>query len=45
MGDYQEAALATITAIPDTTIVLAFSDKKGVAAKDEITDFYDINVK
>ena len=43
MGDYQEAALATITAIPDTTIVLAFSDKKGVAAKDEITDFYDIN--
>lgn len=43
MGDYQEAALATITAVPDTTIVLAFSDKKGVAAKDEITDFDDIN--
>ena len=43
MGDYHEAVVAAITAIPDTTIVLGYSDKKAVAAEDEITPFAKFN--
>lgn len=43
MGDYHEAVVAAITAVPDTTIVLGYSDKKGVAAEDRITAFSKIN--
>ena len=43
MGDYHEAVVAAITAIPDTTIVLGYSDKKAVAAEDEISSFEKFN--
>ena len=44
MGDYQEAAIASINAIPDTTIVLGFTDKMAVAGVDEMSDkFTEVN--
>tara|TARA_B100001063_G_scaffold205613_1_gene200611 strand:+ start:445 stop:1563 length:1119 start_codon:yes stop_codon:yes gene_type:complete len=43
MGDYHEAVVAGITVIPNTTIVLGYSDKQAVAAEDEITAFSKIN--
>ena len=42
MGDYHEAVVAAITAIPDTTIVLGYSNQKAVADEDEIGDFEQI---
>lgn len=42
-GDYHEAVVAAITAIPDTTLVLAYSDKIGVAGYDGIEDFAKFN--
>ena len=43
LGDYNEAVVAAITAIPDTTLVLGFTDKQAFAAEDEIVLFDDIN--
>lgn len=44
-GDYHEAAVGVITAIPDTTLVLVYSDKVAVAGNDEISDFAKFNGK
>ncbi len=44
-GDYHEAVVASITAIPDTTIILAASDKVGVAGYDGISDFSKLSEK
>lgn len=44
-GDYHEAAVGVITAIPDTTLVLVYSDKVAVAGNDEIEDFAKFNGK
>ena len=41
MGDYHEAAIATITAVQDTTIVLAYSDKVAVAGFDEMSEKFE----
>lgn len=38
MGDYHEAAVVAISAVPNTTIVLGYSDKMAVAGVDEISD-------
>lgn len=42
-GDYHEAVVAVITAIPDTSLVLAYTDKIAVAGNDEISDFTKLN--
>jgi len=39
MGDYHESVVAAITAIPDTTIVLGYSNQFTAADEDEIGDF------
>ena len=41
MGDYHEAAVVAISAVPDTTIVLGYSDKMAVAGVDEISEKFD----
>ena len=43
MGDYHEAVVAAITAIPDTTIVLGYTNQKAFADEDEISDFTQVN--
>jgi hypothetical protein len=43
IGDYHEALVAAITAVPDTTIVLGYTDKMAVAAEDEITPYAKVN--
>jgi hypothetical protein len=44
MGDFHEAAVVAITAIPDTAVVLGYSNKKAVAGVDEVSeDFYKFN--
>lgn len=42
MGDYHESVVAAITAIPDTTIVLGYSNQFTAADEDEIGDFAQI---
>jgi len=42
MGDYHEAVVAAITAIPDTSIVLGYSNQFTAADEDEIGDFAQI---
>ncbi|MDY0051640.1 MAG: Opr family porin [Aliarcobacter sp.] len=42
MGDYHEAVVAAITAIPDTTIVLGYTNQIAFADEDEISDFEQI---
>lgn len=42
MGDYHEAVVAAITAIPDTTIVLGYSNQFTAADEDEIGNFTQI---
>ena len=37
MGDFHEAVVAAITAVPDTTIVLGYTDKMAVAGVDEVS--------
>lgn len=37
MGDFHEAVVAGITAVPDTTIVLGYTDKMAVAGVDEVS--------
>ena len=44
LGDYNEAVVVATTVIPDTTLVLGYTDKKAVAGVDEISDkFEDAN--
>ena len=50
MGDFHEAVVAGITAVPDTTIVLGYTDKIAVAGVDEVYekfsgDFNDDGIK
>lgn len=42
LGDYNEAAVIGITAIPDTTVVLGYTDRQAEAEEDEISDFEEI---
>ena len=42
IGDYHEAVVASITAIPDTSIVLGYSNQIAFADEDEISDFDQI---
>ena len=42
LGDYNEAIVAGITTIPNTTIVLGYSNQIAVADEDEIGDFAQI---
>ena len=42
LGDYNEGAMATITAIPDTTVVLAYSDRQAESGIDTTEDFEEI---
>jgi hypothetical protein len=39
LGDYNEAVVAAITAVPDTTIVLGYTNQQAAADEDEIGDF------
>ena len=41
MGDFHEAAVANIMAIPDTTIVLGYTQKIAVAGVDEISERFE----
>lgn len=43
MGDYQQAVIAEITAIPDTTIVLGYSQRKAESGIDLSEDFNKFN--
>ncbi len=43
MGDYHEAVVASVTAIPSTTIVAGYTDKIAVSGYDESRDFTDVN--
>jgi len=42
MGDYHESVMAEIVAIPDTTVVLGYSNQIAFADEDEIDDFVQI---
>lgn len=42
LGDYNEAVVAAITAIPDTTIVLGYTDKQAESGIDFSEDFEEI---
>ncbi|RXJ85916.1 Opr family porin [Arcobacter cloacae] len=41
MGDFHEAAVVAVTAIPDTTIVLGYSQKMAVAGVDEVSETFN----
>ncbi|MBP7741927.1 MAG: Opr family porin [Aliarcobacter sp.] len=43
LGDYNEAVVASITAIQDTTVVLGFTSRKAESGIDLSEDFSDIN--
>ncbi|MDZ7818948.1 MAG: Opr family porin [Aliarcobacter sp.] len=43
MGDYHEAVVAAITAIPDTTVVLGYTDRKAESGIDLSEDFHEFN--
>lgn len=43
LADYNEAVVAAITAVPDTTIVLGYTARKAESGIDLSEDFYDIN--
>ncbi|MDN5062880.1 Opr family porin [Aliarcobacter butzleri] len=43
LGDYHEAVVAGITAIPDTTIVVGYTDRKAESTSELSEDFHDIN--
>ncbi|MDD2895361.1 MAG: Opr family porin [Aliarcobacter sp.] len=45
LGDYNEAVVAAITAIPDTTIVLGYTDRKAESGIDLSQDFYVVTQK
>lgn len=43
LGDYNEAVVAAITAIPDTTVVLGYTERQAESGIDLSEDFSDIN--
>lgn len=43
LGDFNESVLASITAIPDTTITLAYTNEQTAADEDEIGNFTSVN--
>ena len=43
LGDYNEAVVAAITAIPDTTVVLGWADRQAESGIDTSEDFTDLN--
>lgn len=43
LGDYHEAVVAGITAIPDTTIVLGWTKRKSESTPEMSQDFYNLN--
>mgnify|MGYP000855983882 FL=1 len=45
IGDYNEAVVAAITAIPDTVIVLGYTDRQAESGFDKSTDFREITEK
>jgi hypothetical protein len=45
LGDYNEAVVAAITAVPDTTIVLGYTNQQAAADEDEIGKFTQITEK
>lgn len=42
LGDYNEAVVAGITAVPDTTIVLGYVNQQAAADEDQIDDFSEV---
>ncbi|WP_419774041.1 Opr family porin [Halarcobacter sp.] len=42
LGDYNEAVVAAITAVPDTTIVLGYTDRQAASDEDESSDFTEL---
>jgi len=42
LGDFNEAAVAAITTIPSTTLVLGYTTRQAVAGNDEISKFADV---
>lgn len=45
LGDYNQSVVAAITAIPDTTIVLGYTDEQAASGIDESTDFTEVTEK
>lgn len=45
LGDYNESVVAGITSIPDTTVVLGYTDRQTAVAFDESADFAKVNGK
>jgi hypothetical protein len=45
LGDYNEAVVAAITAVPDTTIVLGYTNQQAAADEDQIDNFTQITEK
>ena len=43
LGDYHEAVVAAITAIPDTTVVLGYTQRKAESGIDLSEDFHEFN--
>ena len=43
LGDYNEAVVAEVTAIPNTTIVLGYVNQQAVADETELNEFAEIN--
>lgn len=42
LGDYNEAVVGVVSAIPDTTLVLGYADRQAAADEDEIGTFSEI---
>ncbi|MFA7084515.1 MAG: Opr family porin [Arcobacteraceae bacterium] len=45
LGDYNEAVVAGITAIPDTTIVVGYTDRQAEIGIDVVEDFHEVSKK
>lgn len=45
LGDYNEAVVAGITSIPNTTIVLGYTDRKAEIGIDVVEDFHEVSKK
>jgi len=43
LGDFNEAVVAGITAVPDTTIILGYTDRQAEIGFDVVEDFTDVN--
>ncbi len=45
LGDYNESVVAGITAVPNTTIVLGYTDRKAEVGIDVVEDFHEVSAK